>query len=347
MSTSRRTSHKASDRRSFLCAGAAGVLAAAGARQLTPAQEPTQSATVQLPERQFGKTGQKVPILAYGGAALVNRWGNPLSVEDRVELVQYAYQRGIRYFDTAGNYGESQRILGQALKHVRKHMYLVTKVETTDPAKVRPAVESSLEQLQTDYLDALLIHGTPGLEQMTVAQAMKIHDELARLRDEKITRFIGFSAHSYFDKALALIDSGSFDQCMLSYGYFARGFDQILSQRMIALRDACVAKAHQLDMGIAAMKVVGGGVLGAWAGYVVPEFDKRRLSQLPAAAIRYVLSDERIDVLVIGMRLKKEIDANIETITGTGRCTLQDRALLAEFCAKAFDSETIKKMRID
>jgi len=347
VSTSRRTSRKASDRRGFLCAGAAGVLAAAGMRELTSAQETTESATGQLPERQFGKTGQKVPILAYGGAALVNRWGNPLSVEDRVELVQYAYQRGIRYFDTAGNYGESQRILGHALKHVRKHVYLVTKVETTDPAKVRPAVESSLEQLQTDYLDALLIHGTPGLEQMTVAQAMKIHDELARLRDERITRFIGFSAHSYFDKALALIDSGAFDQCMLSCGYFSRGYNQIHSQRMMALRDACVAKAHARGMGIAAMKVIGGGVLGAWAGYIVPQFDKKRVEQLPAAAIRYVLSDPRIHVLVIGMRLKREIDANIEIITGDGKCTLEDRALLAEFSAAALDSDAIKKMRID
>lgn len=58
-------------------------------------------------------------------------------------------------------------------------------------------------------------------------QAMKIHGELVKLRDERITRFIGLSAHGYFDKALALIESGGFDQCMLSYGYIPRGYDQI------------------------------------------------------------------------------------------------------------------------
>jgi len=277
----------------------------------------------------------------------VARWANPLSVDERIELVHYAYQRGVRYFDTAGNYGESQVILGRALKGIRQNVYLVTKVETTDPGKVRAAVENSLKQLQTDYLDAILIHGTPGLEQMTVAQAMRIHDELVKLRDEKISRFIGFSAHSYFDKALALINSGSFDQCMLSYGYFARGHNQILSQRMIAMRDACVAGAHRFGMGVAAMKVVGAGVLGVWAGYVVPQFDKKRLEQLPAAAIRYVLSDERIDVLVIGMRFKREVDENIEVIAGPRQCTLEDRALLAEFCARVFDSEAIKKMKVE
>jgi predicted aldo/keto reductase-like oxidoreductase len=95
------------------------------------------------------------------------------------------------------------------------------------------------------------------------------------------------------------------------------------------------------------MKVIGAGVLGAWSGYVVPGFDKRRLEQLPAAAIRYVLRDERIHILNIGMRLKEEIDANIKTLSGDVTYTLDDRALLTEFCAKAFDSDAIKGMRVD
>jgi predicted aldo/keto reductase-like oxidoreductase len=95
------------------------------------------------------------------------------------------------------------------------------------------------------------------------------------------------------------------------------------------------------------MKVIGGGVLGAWSGYVVPGFDKKRLKQLPAAAIRYVLQDKRIHLLTIGMRLKKEVDANIKTLSGDTVYTLNDRALLAEFCAKALDSDPIKAMKVD
>jgi predicted aldo/keto reductase-like oxidoreductase len=253
----------------------------------------------------------------------------------------------VRYYDTAGNYMESQSILGEGLKGIRNKVYLVTKVETTVPTEVRGAVEKSLEELQTDYLDAILIHGTPGLEQMTVDRAMKVHDELVKLRDEKITRFIGFSAHSYFDKALALIESDGFDLCMLSYGYIPRGYNQIWTARMTELRNACVAKAYELGMGIAAMKVIGGGFLGAWSGYVVPGFDKKRLEQLPAAAIRYVLDDDRVDLLVIGMRLEEELDANIKTLSGDLMYTLDDRAGLAEFSAKAYSSDAIKKMRID
>jgi len=93
--------------------------------------------------------------------------------------------------------------------------------------------------------------------------------------------------------------------------------------------------------------VIGAGVLGAWSGYIVPEFDKNRLKQLPAAAIRYVLQDERIGMLTIGMRLEAEIDANIKTLAGDVTYTLDDRALLAGFCTKAYDSDAIRAMKID
>ena len=120
-----------------------------------------------------------------------------------------------------------------------------------------------------------------------------------------------------------------------------------LSARMFKLRNACVSKAHELGMGIVAMKVVGGGILGAWPGYVVPGFDKKRLEQLPAAAIRYVLQDKRIHLVTIGMRLKEEVDANIKTLSADATYTLDNRALLAEYCAKALDSDAMKAMRID
>ena len=335
------------DRRGFLKAGVAAAIGSAVAASGVVAVGESSTDPKQMPTRALGKTGRVLPILAYGGAALPKAWANPLSLEERVKLVRYAYDRGVRYFDTAGNYMESQSILGEGLKGIRNNVYLVTKVETTEPDKVRGAVEQALKELQTDHLDAILIHGTPGLEQMSVEQAMKIHVELVKLRDERITRFIGFSAHSYFDKALALISSGGFDQCMLSYGYLPRGYNQVFSARMVELRNACVAKAHALGMGIAAMKVVGAGVLGAWSGYVLPGFDKTRLAQLPAAAIRYVLSDERIQILVIGMRLKEEVDANIKTLAGDVTYTLDDRTLLAEFTAKAFDSDAIKAMKVE
>jgi hypothetical protein len=73
-----------------------------------------------IPDCVLGKTGLKLPLLGYGGAALPKAWLNPLSYQQRIELVRYAYDRGVRYLDTAGNYLESQAILGEALKDRRR-----------------------------------------------------------------------------------------------------------------------------------------------------------------------------------------------------------------------------------
>jgi uncharacterized protein len=334
-------------RRDFLKTGVVAVVGTAAIGASASAAEESPPNTRPILTRRLGKTGLELPILGYGGAALPKTWLNPLSTEDRVNLVRYAYDQGVRYFDTSPVYMESEAILGEALKDRRRQVCLVTKVETTKPDEVRKSVEQSLKALQTDYLDLILIHGTPGLEQMTVEQAMKIQAELTKLRDERVTRFVGLSAHGYFDKALALISSGGFDICMLAYGYVPRGYDQVHSARMVELRNACVAKAHELGLGIVAMKVIAAGMLGAWSGYIVPGFDKQRLKQLPAAAIRYVLQDKRIHVLNIGMRLKEEIDANIKVLSGDATYTLEDRALLTELSAKLYDTDAIKKMRIE
>ena len=336
-------------RREFLKKTAQAMAAAAVGGRMTPADPwaATTSQSADLPTRTLGKTGLKLPILGYGGAALPKAWRNPLSHEERVALVRHAFDRGLRYFDTAGNYMESQAILGEALKDRRRDVCLVTKVETTHPEQVRQGVEKSLKELQTDYLDILLIHGTPGLEQMSVEQAMKIQAELARLRGEKIARFVGFSAHGYMDKALALINSGGFDVCMLSCGYVPRGHDSVWSPRMVRLRDECLDKAHEACMGIVAMKVLGGGWLGRWSGYLVPGFDKQRLAGLPGAALRHVLQDPRVHVLAIGMHFREQIDANLKTISGEAACTPEDRALLAEFSPRLLETDTVRKFRVE
>jgi predicted aldo/keto reductase-like oxidoreductase len=338
------------DRRAFLQTAtqtAVGIAVSAGLAATKTSVHGKDDPADAIPGRVLGKTGLKLPILGYGGAALPAMWGNPLSREDRVNLVRYAYDRGIRYFDTSPVYADSEAIIGEALKDRRRQVCLVTKVETTRPNQVQRSVEQSLKAMQTDHLDIALIHGTPGLEQMSVKEAMNIHAELVRLREKRIIRFIGFSAHGYFDKALALIESGGFDQCMLSLGYLPRGYNQVYSARMIELRNTCVAKAHERGMGIVAMKVVGAGMLGAWSGKLVPGFDGRRLAQLPGAAIRYALQDNRIHLLNIGMRLRPEIDANIKILAGANAYTPADRGLLAEFSARVLETDAIKKMRVE
>jgi len=292
-----------------------------------------------IPNRVFGKTGVKLPVLGFGGAAVVRVWGSRLSFEDNAKLIRHAYDRGVRYFDTSRNYMESEPIIGAGLKGIRDNVFLATKVDTTNPRKVRKEVEISLKALQTDYLDLLQIHGTPGIEQMNFRQAMKIHEEVVKLKDEGIVRFVGLTGHHYFDKLYALISTGGFDQCMLAYGYFRKGMVRILDNRMLELREMCLAKAHELGMAIVSMKVLGGSggaVLGHMAGRIVPNFNANEIGRIPGAAIRWVLNDPRIHMLCVGMATPADIDQNIETVSGQTALTNQDRMLLAAFSSKAY-----------
>ena len=347
------------DRRDFMKKGAQATAAAAAtvlgtnAVQGAGPDDKKIAFTDALPARTLGKTGVELPVLGYGGAALPKKSGNTLSTEDRVKLVRYAYDSGIRYFDTAisYSYSDSQAIIGEALKEVRDDVFITTKVDFWDLSKpdgrftkvpkgeATRQVEMNLRELQTDYIDAILIHGTPGVEQMTVEQCMEVHEELGKARDNGMVKFVGFSAHHYFDKALALISTNEFDLCMLAYGYLPRGYSRLFSPQTTELRNACLAKAHELQMGIVAMKVLGAGMLGG--------FGKKELEGLPGAAIRYVLQDERVHVLTIGMRYPAEIDTNIKTLAGDTTYTNEDRALLAGVSAAVLSDENVKKMSVE
>jgi predicted aldo/keto reductase-like oxidoreductase len=354
-----RGQNKELDRRDFMKKGAHATAAAAAAVLSTNTaqghapEEKEITLTDAMPTRVLGKTKVKLPILGYGGAALPKKWGNTLSFADRVKLVRHAYDSGIRYFDTAISYtyADSQAIIGEALKDVRDNVFITTKVDFWDTSNadghltkvnkegVAQQVEKNLAELQSDYIDAILIHGTPGVEQMTVEQCMEVQGVLAKARDKGQLRFVGFSAHHYFDKALALISTDQFDLCMLAYGYLPRGNSRLFSPRTTELRNACLAKAHELQMGIVAMKVLGAGMLGG--------FGQKHLEKLPGAACRYVLQDQRVHILTIGMRQPAEIDANIKTLAGDTTYTNEDRALLAGVSAAVLSDDNVKKMSVE
>jgi hypothetical protein len=160
----------------------------------------------------------------------------------------YAYDRGVRYFDTARVYEESESIVGRGLKDVRKDAFIATKVAVYSPHSVRKSLETSLDQLGTDYIDLAQIH-SPTIEAIGFRGAMKIHAELLKLRDEKLFRFIGLTTHVAFEDVYKMVSTGGFDQVLLAYGYFRKGMDTLLSHRNLEWRALCLAKAHEHNAG--------------------------------------------------------------------------------------------------
>lgn len=341
--------NRAIERRSFLKTG----LVATGVSSWLPsamAAPKSDAVLATIPTRPFGKTGYTLPILGMGGSAMVRLFSfaygaGLLPLEERIAMVRHAYDNGIRYFDTARVYGESESIVGRGLKGVRDQCYVATKMHFPSPDQVRKSLETSLKQLDMDYVDCVQIH-SPAIEKVGAQEAMKLHAELVKLRDEKMLRFIGLTTHVAFEDVLTMIETGGFDQVLLAYGYFRKGMDTMLSNRKIEYREMCLAKAHEQGMAIVAMKVMGANIFGHNAKNLVPDHDESEVAKLPPAAIRWVLQDPRISMLNIGVSMPSDVDENLKTITGDLTYTAEDRRLLSQFAARAYDAEAIKKLAV-
>ena len=288
--------------------------------------------------------------MGYGGAAIVDHWEELYAVkladyENRAKMVRYAYDKGVRFFDTARVYAESEGIMGNGLKGVRDNVYLASKVAVSNPARVRASVETSLSELKTDYVDCMQVH-SPAIEAVGAEGGMKIYEELDKLRDEGMIRFIGLTTHVAFEEVFKMLDTGAFDQVLMARGYLHRGYENMISHANIEWREKCVVRAHELGMAIVTMKVMGANLLGRGSATYVSDYDEAQRKKLPAAAIRWVLNDERISMLNIGMSVMEDVDANVSVLKGKLELREPDRMLLADYSRIAYVSEYVKSMRV-
>ena len=237
-------------RRSFLkymgIGAAAGALGAcsAGNSENTPARPRAQG---EMTYRTNHNTGDKVSILGYGCMRLPTTANDSArdseSVIDQEAVnrsVDYAMAHGVNYYDTSPMYckRQSERAMGIALsRHPRDSYFLATKLSNFDPAfwpreKSIEMFNQSLENLQTDYIDYMLLHAIGGrsedLDPMQTYRARfednGILDFLKERRADGTVRNLGFSYHgdiSVFDYLMRLMDEGKthwdFVQIQLNY----------------------------------------------------------------------------------------------------------------------------------
>jgi 1-deoxyxylulose-5-phosphate synthase len=141
-------------RRNFLKTGlATGVLVGTGGLPLRAARG-TATDWVTL-----GRSNVKVTRLAFGTGTMSGRTQRELGQEQFTALVRYAYDRGIRFFETAESYGDMHRMLGVALKGIPRDSYrLMSKVTTHEGADPQAKIDELRKLANTDYFDILLLH---------------------------------------------------------------------------------------------------------------------------------------------------------------------------------------------
>lgn len=190
----------------------------------------------------LGRTGITVPQNAFG-ALPVQR----VSVQEAAALLRRAFEGGMRFFDTARAYSDSEEKLGEAFQGMRDRLYIATKTAATTPEGFWRDLQTSLTNLRTDYVDLYQFHcvnrcyapgdGTGMYECMLEAQAQG-----------KI-RHIGITTHK-LGVAEEIVASGLYETLQYPFSYLS-------SEREEALVRAC----KQANMGFIAMKALAGGLI--------------------------------------------------------------------------------------
>ena len=107
----------------------------------------------------LGKSNVKVTRLAFGTGSFSGRVQRELGQEEFTKLVRYAYDRGIRFYETAESYGNMHEMLGIALKGIPRDSYrLMSKVTTKPGVDPQEKFDELRKLANTEYFDIMLLH---------------------------------------------------------------------------------------------------------------------------------------------------------------------------------------------
>lgn len=190
----------------------------------------------------LGSTGITVPQNAFGALPIQR-----VSTEMAVKLLRRAYEGGMRFFDTARAYSDSEVKVGEAFDGMRKKVFIATKTGAKTPEEVRAQVETSLKNLRTDYIDIYQFHCADQCYRPGDSTGM--YECMEELKKEGKIRHIGITAHKLYIAEEA-VESGLYETLQYPFSYLS-------SEKEIAL----VKKCKEANMGFIAMKGLAGGLI--------------------------------------------------------------------------------------
>jgi len=283
-------------RREFLKTGlAAGTLAVTGSLPLM-AQQRTATDFVTL-----GRSGVKVTRLAFGTGSFSGQVQRDLGQDGFTRLVRYAYDRGIRFFETAESYGEMHKLLGIALKGIPRESYqLMSKVTTRDGVSPQQKFDELRTLANTEYFDIMLLHWQHTATWPT--DTGRWQDAILAAELKKVVVSHGASVHGL--PALRRVPGNQWlDIAMIRVNHKGKSMDaEDYATPGLGNVPEVVAHVKEVGkegMGVVAMKLIGEGTFNR---------DDRR------AAMRFAFRNAGVDCVTVGYKSTAEIDEAIENL---------------------------------
>ncbi|MDA3852061.1 MAG: aldo/keto reductase [Spirochaetaceae bacterium] len=269
--------------------------------------------------REFGKTGAKISTLGFGAMRLPSNEVNGKTVYDydeSIKMIHRAYELGVNYFDTAPYYcdGESESIMGKAIKGFRDKIYLSTKNPIEDASGVnwRKRLEKSLKNLDTDYID---FYHMWGISWDDYIQKIDVKDgpmEAAlKAKRDGVIKHICFSFHDKPENLFKLIDTGNFETVLCQYNLLDRS------------NEAAIDHAESQGLGVVIMGPVGGGRLGA-PSQTIANVLPGKINSSAEIALRFVISNPGVTTALSGMSSMKMVEENAKIASNSSPLTIDE-----------------------
>ena len=195
-----------------------------------------------MKQMKLGRTGITVPQNAFGALPIQR-----VDDETAIRLLRLAYDGGMRFFDTARAYSDSEAKVGAAFDGMRDKIILATKTHATTPEDFWKDLETSLHTLRTDYIDVYQLHCAK--QCYRPGDGTGLYEAMQEAKAQGKLRHIGITAH-LIGVAEEVVASGLYETLQFPFSYLA-------TEREVALVRSCEAAG----MGFIAMKGLAGGLL--------------------------------------------------------------------------------------
>jgi predicted aldo/keto reductase-like oxidoreductase len=254
--------------------------------------------------RKYGSTGIDVSVIGMGGMRFPQD-----DFEKSAQIIKNAYDAGINYFDTAPGYGKSEDVYGVALKEMQKTrkekpFYVATKTFKSKPDEVRKELETSLERMNLEWIDFYHVWCVMTPRNLKERINDGVLDAFRKLKEEGLVKHICISTHMTGDEIAQTLKDYPFEGVLL--GYSAMNF---------AYREAGISAAAELNKGVVVMNPLGGGIIPSYPEKF--EFVKTQKDEsVVDGALRFLLNDERISTLLVGISTQQELSDALEAFNG-------------------------------
>lgn len=251
----------------------------------------------------LGKTGITVNKNGFGALPIQR-----ISEESAVYLLRKAYDNGIRFYDTARFYTDSEKKLGLAFEGMRENIYLASKTMTQTPEEFWKQLETTLQNLKTTYLDIYQFHNPPFCPKP--GDGSGLYEAMLEAKAQGKIRHIGITNHRLAVVREA-VDSGLYDTLQFPFSYLS-------GDKELELVEEC----EKAGMGFLAMKALAGGLItNSAAAYA---FMKKFPHVLPIWGIQ---RERELDEFLSYQEKEPELEGALQEAIDADREQLQ-----GEFC---------------